>query len=88
MLYRRMLENELSLIQSNFSEGHQSQRVTPIRTRREPFSLEEDDYLKEGPVEHGYGKWTATPRDPDFNFHNKKTCDSLMKRARILKSLQ
>ena len=31
MILRTMSENELSLTQSNFSEGHQSQRVTPIR---------------------------------------------------------
>ena len=88
MILRSMSENELSLTQSNFSEGHQSQRVTPIRKRREPFSLNKDDYLKEGIVKHGYGKWTAILRDPNFNFHNNRTCDSLMKRARVLKSLQ
>ena len=87
MTLRSMSENELSLTQSNFSEGHQSQRETPIRKRREPFSLE-DDYLKEGIAMHGYGKWTAILRDPNFNFHNNRTCDSLMKRARILKSLE
>ena len=88
MILRSMSENELSLTQSNFSEGHQSQRVTPIRKRRKPFSREEDDYLKEGIVTHGYGKWTAILKDPNFNFHNNRTCDSLMKRARILKSLE
>ena len=88
MILRSMSENELSLTQSNFSEGHQSQRVTPIRKLRQPFSPEEDDYLKEGIVKHGYGKWTAILKDPNFNFHNNRTCDSLMKRARILKSLE
>ena len=39
MILRSMSENELSLTQSNFTEGHQSQRVTPIRKRREPFSV-------------------------------------------------
>ena len=70
MILRSMSENELSLIQPNFSEGPQSQTVTPIRKRREPFSLKEDDYLKEGIVKHRYGKWTAILRDPNFNFHN------------------
>ena len=83
-----MSENELSLTQSSFSEGHQSQRVTAIRKRREPFSREEDDYLMEGIVTHGYGKWTAILKDTNCNFHNNRTCDSLMKRARILKSLE
>ena len=86
MILRSMSENELSLTQSNFSEGHQSQRMTPIRKRHEPFSREEDDYLKEGIVTHRYGKWAAILKDPNFNFHNNRACDSLMKRARILKS--
>ena len=59
MILRSMSENELSFTQPNFSEGPQSQRVTPIRKRREPFSLKEDDYLKGGIVKHGYGRWTA-----------------------------
>ena len=63
MILRSMSENELSLTQFNFSEGHQNQRVTPIRKRREPFSREEDDYLKEGIVTHGYGKRTAILKD-------------------------
>ena len=88
MILRNMSENELSLTQSNFSEGHQSQRVTPIRKMREPFSREEDDYLKEGIVTHGYGKWTAILKNPNFKFHNNRSSDSLMKRARILKSLE
>ena len=79
MILRSMSENELSLAQSNFSEGQQSQRVTPIRERGDPFSLKEDDYLKEGIVKHGYGKWTVILRDPNFNFRNTRTCDSLMK---------
>ena len=88
VILRNMSENELSLTQSDFSEDQQSQSATPIRKRREAFSLEEDDYLKEGIVKHGYGKWTAILRDPNFNFHNDRTCDRLMKRARILKSPQ
>ena len=66
MTLRSMSENELSLTQSNFSEDHQSQRVTLIQKRREPFSLEVDDYLKEGTVKQGYGKWTVILGDPNF----------------------
>ena len=56
MILRSISENELSLTQSSCSEGHQSQRVTPIRKRREPFSLEEGDYLKRGQVMASDGK--------------------------------
>ena len=82
MTLRSMSKNELSLTQSNISEGHLSQRVTPIRKRHEPFSFEEDDYLKEGIVKHGYGKRTAIRRDPNLNFHNSRTCDSLIEKRK------
>ena len=45
------------------------------------FTKEEDDFLKEGITKHGFGQWTAILRDPDFQFQDGRTADSLKKRA-------
>ena len=45
------------------------------------FMLNEDDFLKKGIDRHGFGQWTAILRDPDYEFQDGKTADSLKKRA-------
>ena len=45
------------------------------------FTVDEDDFLKEGISRHGFGQWTAILRDPDFTFQEGRTADSLKKRA-------
>ena len=45
------------------------------------FTADEDNFLKEGIDRHGFGQWTAILRDPDFKFQDRRTSDSLKKRA-------
>jgi len=45
------------------------------------FTSSEDDFLKKGIDRHGFGQWTAILRDPDFKFQERRTADSLKKRA-------
>ena len=45
------------------------------------FTADEDDFLKKGIDRHGFGQWTAILRDPDLNFEDGRTADSLKKRA-------
>ena len=45
------------------------------------FTKKEDDFLKEGITKHGFGQWTAILTDPDFQFQDGRTADSLKKRA-------
>ena len=57
-----------------------------LRTQRRlhrviKFTADEDDFLKRGIDRHGYGKWTAILRDPEFKFQTGRTPDSLKKRA-------
>ena len=57
-----------------------------LRIQRKPhrvmkFTIDEDDFLKQGINRHGYGQWTAILRDSDFNFQEGRTADSLKKRA-------
>ena len=49
------------------------------------FTKEEDDFLKEGITQHGFGQWTAILRDPEFRFQDGRTADSLKKRAHGMK---
>ena len=42
------------------SQGHQR---GPLR-----FTTHEDDFLKKGIDKHGFGRWTAILREPDFRF--------------------
>jgi len=51
------------------------------------FTKEEDDFLKEGIIKHGFGQWTAILRDSDFAFQDGRTADSLKKRAGMKMSL-
>ena len=46
---------------------------------------EEDDFVKEGITQHGFGQWTAILRDPEFQFQDGRTVDSLKKRAHGMK---
>ena len=57
-----------------------------LRTQRKvhrvmKFTVDEDDFLKQGINRHGYGQWTAILRDSDFKFQAGRTTDSLKKRA-------
>ena len=45
------------------------------------FTTQEDYFLKEGITKHGFGQWTAILRDPEFEFQEGRTADSLKKRA-------
>ena len=45
------------------------------------FTKEEDDFLKEGITKCGFGQWTAILRDDNFQFQERRTADSLKKRA-------
>ena len=56
----------------------------PIVSSRVPFTPEEDYFLKKCLRIYGFGKWTCMLRDPRFKFHEKRTSDSLKKRAEIL----
>ena len=51
------------------------------------FTKEEDDFLKEGITNHGFGQWTSILRDSDFSFQDGRTADSLKKRAGMKMSL-
>ena len=57
------------------SQGHQRR---PLR-----FMTHEDDFLKKGIHKHGFGRWTAILRDPDFCFQKGRLADSLKKRAEL-----
>ena len=45
------------------------------------FTPEEDQYLRMGLERHGFGYWTAIPRDPDFHFQKGRKPNSLLNRA-------
>ena len=57
------------------SQGHQCR---PLR-----FTIHKDDLLKKGIDKHGFGRWTAILRDPDFGFQKGRFADSLKKRAEV-----
>ena len=59
-------------------------KAKPIVSTRVPFTPEEDYFLKKCLKVYGFGKWTCMLRDPRFKFHEKRTSDSLKKRAEIL----
>ena len=47
------------------------------------FTADEDDFLKKGIDRHGFGQWMAMLRDPDLKFQDRRTVDSLKKKARM-----
>jgi len=47
------------------------------------FTADEDEFLKKGIHKHGFGQWTATLRDPDYQFQEGRMADSLKKRAEL-----
>ena len=51
------------------------------------FTSNEDDFLKKGIDRHGFGQWTAILRDPDYEFQDGRTADSLKKRVGVKMSL-
>ena len=59
-------------------------KAKPIVSTRVPFTPEEDYFLKKCLKIYGFGKWTCMLRDLRFKFHEKRTSDSLKKRAEIL----
>ena len=55
------------------------------KTRRVSFTTEEHRFITEGINKHGFGRWTAILKDPDYNFlGHAHVTDSIMKRARTL----
>ena len=58
-------------------------RQTEIGARRKNvmFTPEEDKYLKSGLKRYDFGQWKAILRDPDFNFHEGRTLNSLLSSA-------
>ena len=57
-----------------------------LRTQRKvhrvmKFTVDEDDFLKQGINRHRYGQWNAILTDSDFKFQAGRTADSLKKRA-------
>ena len=56
------------------------------KCRRISFTVDEDRFITAGIKKHGFGRWTAILKDPDYNFFVIRTCDSIMKRARTLVS--
>jgi len=45
------------------------------------FSSEEDNYLKAGIENYGFGQWSQILRDPTYNFQKGRTANSLLNRA-------
>ena len=45
------------------------------------FTANEDHFLQKGIDRYGFGQWTAILRDPDYEFQDGRTADSLKKRA-------
>ena len=58
-------------------------RVTETSTRRKclMFIPAEDKFLKAGLERPGFGQWKAMLTDPDFQFQNGRTANSLLSRA-------
>ena len=79
-------DDELFLTQTDWPKRKVTMQQNQIRSksRRVCFSTEEDRFITEGINKHGFGRWTAVLRDPDYNFLGTCTCDSIMKRARTL----
>ena len=59
-------------------------KIKPIVTSRVPFNKDEDYSLKKALKIYGFGKWAIMLRDPRFKFNEKRTADSLKKRAILL----
>ena len=63
---------------------HSNRLLSQGRQRRPlRFTTHEDDLLKKGIDKHGFGRWTAILRDPDFGFQKGRLADSLKKRAEL-----
>jgi hypothetical protein len=45
------------------------------------FTANEDEYLRAGIKQHGYGQWSAILKDPAFKFQKGRTANSLLNRA-------
>ena len=79
-------DDELFLTQTDRPKRKVTMQQNQIRSKSRCvcFSTEEDRFITEGINKHGFGRWTAILRDPDYNFLGTCTCDSIMKRARTL----
>ena len=60
----------------------------PIVTSRVPYTKDEDYFLKKGLKIYGYGNWASMLRDPRFKFNEKRSADSLKKRADLLTKIK
>ena len=56
-------------------------RIQRNRRRVLKFTANEDHFLQKGIDRYGFGQWTAILRDPDYEFQDGRTADSLKKRA-------
>ena len=55
---------------------------TPCRKRKLLlFTPKEDEYLKDGLKQYGFGKWSLILRDPEYSFQKGRTANSLLNRA-------
>ncbi len=56
----------------------------PIVSSRVPFTKDEDYSIKKALKIYGFGNWASILPDPRFKFNDKRTSDSLKKRAILL----
>ena len=79
-------DDELLLTQTDRPKRKVTMQQNQIisKSRCVCFSTEEDRFITEGIKKHGFGRWTAILKDPDYNILGTRTCDSIMKRARTL----
>ncbi len=59
-------------------------KVKSIVSSRVPYTKGDDYFLKKGLKVYGFGKWTNMLRDARFKFHEKRTGDSIKKRAELI----
>ena len=81
-------DHELFLTQRERPKRKVTMQQNEIKSkpRRISFNVDEDRFITAGIKKHGFGRWTATLKDSDYNFLVIRTCDSIMKRARTLVS--
>ena len=58
-----------------------------VRTKRVPFSKEEDQFLQNGIKKYEPGKWTSILNDSNYSFHQSRKASTLTVRAKLKKFL-
>ena len=81
-------DHELFLTQRERPKRKVAIQQDEIKSKRRHtyFTVDEDRFITAGIKKHGFGRWRAILKDPDYNFLVTRTCDSIMKRARTLVS--